>query len=85
MFGPQGAESLFLQSPTGAREGYEASFIAGEAVVNDDLGQFADLDYRVRHGGCPVARGAVGANRIKIENLDVSNAERVVSPPQPLV
>ena len=50
--GPQGSESLFLQSPTGAREGYETPFIAEEeAVVNDDLGQFVDLNYRVRHGG----------------------------------
>ena len=61
LFGPQGAESLFLQSPTGAREGYETYF-AREAAVNDGLGQFVDLDYRVRHSG----KVGLGAKRIKV-------------------
>ena len=62
LFGPQAAESLFLQSPTGAREGYKTYFVAREAAVNDGLGQFVDLDYRVRHGG----KVGLGAKRIKV-------------------
>ena len=67
LFGPQGAESLFLQSPTGAREGYETYFIAREAAVNDGLGQFVDLDYRVRHGGKKGVRALSGSkSRVRL-------------------